>query len=380
MSISLKYMPVFRLRQQEKQVLISRSFVDSIYPCIEIIKEFEQAPKTPRILKDKSKKSKPAKTFEQVYLPILGKIDAKRIFVDLPVHMKQPRQLNPEVLSFLRTVVGKRVERTEYMLKLAPLADRIIPVISTYYQKTNEPNSIKTQEKDLRKVFKTLSFRTFPLTFSNDYKQIKEVAKAGDYVIFDIEDALADKADPDVFRPELAELRDKNKCQIVILRNVIPNSIRNSEIAHGKIVSGIVNDVQANYKDLNGTAFGDYAGIKKDDVTSGGGISPGFLFYDATEKRYYGYRADDYVKNGKTIRHLSDFETKIIPAVIKSDAAKRMQSSKLPFLASDNMGWKIINDINKGLEKGKSQAKFKRISMEHYVHCLCTQINNGDFS
>src|SRR5690606_19751905 len=118
MSSLVKYMPVFRLRSQEKQVLLSRSFGDQVFPCVEIIKRFEQKPREPK--KDKKKKigekekNKEPKSFEDVYVPILTKIKAPKIFVDLPVHMKEPPNLKPEVVTFLREVVAKRATRTEY--------------------------------------------------------------------------------------------------------------------------------------------------------------------------------------------------------------------------------------------------------------------------
>ena len=54
-------------------------------------------------------------------------------------------------------------------------------------------------------------------------------------------------------------------------------------------------------------------------------------------------------------------------------------SSPLAFLSPLNFGWQMINDIHSGIEPGQSAAKFKRIGMEHYIHCLKTRIANGDF-
>ncbi|MBK9730018.1 MAG: hypothetical protein IPO83_01815 [Chitinophagaceae bacterium] len=68
-----------------------------------------------------------------------------------------------------------------------------------------------------------------------------------------------------------------------------------------------------------------------------------------------------------------------MPAVIASEATQRMKEHSLDFLGSDNKGWSIINKIHQGLEKGNSAAKFKRIGMEHYLHCLKCRIANHDF-
>ncbi len=76
---------------------------------------------------------------------------------------------------------------------------------------------------------------------------------------------------------------------------------------------------------------------------------------------------------------LEEFKLTIVPAVISSEATRRMNADVLDYLGIDNVGWKIIQDIDFGIDSGKSPAKFKRISIEHYLHCLKSRITNGDF-
>jgi hypothetical protein len=120
------------------------------------------------------------------------------------------------------------------------------------------------------------------------------------------------------------------------------------------------------------------------NITDGGVISPGFIYYDAVENEFYGYRFKyGSHKKGGIKPDLSEFETTIVPAVIASDSTKRMRDSLLDYLGRDNIGWKMIRNIERGGafgESGKSAAKFKRIGMEHYLHCLKMKILNGDFN
>lgn len=51
-------------------------------------------------------------------------------------------------------------------------------------------------------------------------------------------------------------------------------------------------------------------------MVTGYTISPGFIYYDASENQYYGYGAD--------IKELSQFENKIIPDILSSDSTTRM--------------------------------------------------------
>ncbi len=153
---------------------------------------------------------------------------------------------------------------------------------------------------------------------------------------------------------------------------------------HGSRIDTIDNSLLYIFKEFAGHCFSDYVGIKKDNITSGGVISPGFLFYDAVTNNFFGFRyKNGGHKKGEAKPELIEFETTIVPAVIASKPSERMKSDPLDYLGVGNKGWGIITNIelgeNNGGESGKSAAKFKRISMEHYLHCMKVKISNGDF-
>jgi Beta protein len=372
MSQQLKYMPILRGRQQELIVLKSFNFGQSIYPCLEIIKELDRLPPKPRKnIKKQSKlnKEKAAKSFVDVYLPLIQNIKAEKVFIDLPIHLKDSSKMKPETLQFLRSVVAIRTNRTEYIKKLAPLASKVIPVISTYHGRTNEQNSILLQENDLRKDFATIAFRTFADSFFRDIVQIETVLKANDFIIMDWENAELDLEDGD--QQDIIERLKSLNCTIVVHRNAIPKEITNVGLEHGEVVARIDNTLLNKYEDFMGSCFSDYAGIKKDEIGKGGSVSPGFIYYDAVENNFYGFKGKYQVPQ--------TYETIIIPAVIESSSSIRMLSSPNDYLSIENLGWKTLTNIQSRLEPGQSAAKFKKISMEHYLHCLKVKITNGDF-
>ncbi|WP_316799709.1 beta family protein [Pedobacter frigidisoli] len=365
------YIPVLRLRQEEKKVLTTFDFGNKIYPYVEIFKEFERLPPKPK--PGKAKKERAPKHFHEVYVPTLNSVKAERVFVDLPVHLRQSRNMKKEVLEFLRGVVANRKIRTEYLLSLNSLNDKLIPVISTYSQLTGEPNSIRLQEADLRIAYQTLAFRTSELTFSNDIHQIEAVAQPQDFFIIDLENySLSDSDDLATIEFMLEYLKTFDKCYVVLLGNPIHNSIKNFELLHGHRIAVVDNTLMDRFQRLSAHTFSDYAGIKKDPVEGGGGISPGFIFYDAVDNDFYGFK-------GSVARELADFENIIVPDVMRSDAVKRMKGHLLDYVGLENKGWQILENIYYGIESGKNQAKFKRISMEHYLHCIKAKIRAGHF-
>jgi hypothetical protein len=374
MNTELKYIPIFRLRSEEQKVLSSFYFGKHMYPCVEIIKEVDRMPATTR--KGKKIKPKPPKPFEVIHAPILAKISSEKVFVDLPIHMKYNNKVKREVIAFLRKVVYKRKERTSYLLKLAPLANKIIPVISTFSQSTGELNSIVLQESDLRRAFNVLAFRTFPNTFDSDLAQIKTVARSHDFLIVDLQDYIADPNDEDVIAI-VEKLRQFSNCHISIVRPAMDHDITNIGLEHGQPVYEADNRLLKTYQQLQAHSFGDYVGIKKDKVNDGGGISPGFIFYNPVENNFYGFRGS-LNSEGKSNQELEDFETIIVPDVMKCKIFDQMNNSGIPFLSVNNRGWQMIIDIKHG-DSGKSMAKFKRISMEHYLHCIRAKIDAGLF-
>lgn len=134
------YIPVFRLRQQEKDVLTSFYFGKEIYPYIEIFKKHLRKP-PPRKPNAKSQQKEPKKFYEH-FLPVLNKIKSEKVFVDLPVHLMRKKKMKDDVIEFLSTVVESRAERTRHMISLSGCKN-MIPVISTYAQITSEKDSIK---------------------------------------------------------------------------------------------------------------------------------------------------------------------------------------------------------------------------------------------
>lgn len=383
MGSPLKYMPIFRVRPQETKVLKSFDFGDKIYPCLEIIKELDRVnskkKKDPQISLFGTKREK---TFESVYIPLIKSIKADKVFIDLPVHLPQSRNTKSPTLLFLRTVVTNRKKRTEYLMKLKPVASKVIPVISSYLQISGEGDSISLQEKEMRNDFETLAFRTFIETFPQDIGQIKKSIKPNDFIIMDFENNDLDIADGDI--QDIVEDFKNLNCNIIIHRNQIPEDVTMTGLNHGKMIDTINNSLPYIFKEFAGHCFSDYVGIKKDNITDGGVISPGFLFYDAVINNFFGFRyKNGGHKKGETKPELIEFETTIVPAVISSKSSDRMKSDSLDYLGIGNKGWEIIRNIelgeNNGGESGKSPAKFKRVCMEHYLYCMKVKISNGDF-
>jgi hypothetical protein len=356
MPTNLKYVPVFRARQQEIIVLNSFDFGHNIYPLIEIIKE-----------KDRSNSTS---TFVEIYSRIITNTNADKVFIDLPLYLKERGSMQDEVLAFSRRVILNRDIRTQYLNDLRELNQKVIPVISSYILKTGEANTITAQTAALRPNYDSLAFRIFVSSFDADWVEVPENITANDYLILDL-----DTIPPFPSSPVLRKIVEKFKAieyvPKILIRSAINTDIQNVAIDHGNVIYEADNSITDTFRLFGADAFGDFGGIKKDDLTAGGTISPGFIYYDAVENQYYGFKGD--------VKNLSEFELTIVPAILASDSTTRMSASAIPYLDAANTGWQILQNISGGGESGKSQAKFKRIAMEHYLHCIRAKITAGEF-
>lgn len=369
------YIPIFRLRQQEKDVLTTFDFGKEIYPYLEIFKK--QPRKSPPRRPNAKSKPKEPKKFHEHFLPILNKIKSDKIFVDLPVHLIRKKKMKDDVIEFLLTVIENRGERTRYIKSLSSCA-KMIPVISTYATITNEQDSIRLQEADLRETFSTLAFRTSEKSLHNDLQQIESVAQSQDFVFLDLGELdLSNTDDFETAEFLMSKLKNFNKCSVVLINSSLSHNLTNSGLEHGKIIEGASNLILDKYSTLGAHCFSDYAGVKKDLVEEGGVISPGLLFYDPIENAYYGFKGRKWQKNVK--RNFDDIRGVILKDLLTAEFITRIKGSHLEYLGKQNQGWNMVEGMWDETIQWRNQARLKRIAMEHYLHCIRTKIFAGTF-
>lgn len=347
----LIYMPIFRARQQEIIVLKETDFGDHTFPLIEIIKE-------------KDRKNN-AKTSFEIYSELVNVINAEKVFIDLPTYLRLTNSTNNEVVAFSRSVSENIAERINFLDRFRNI-DKAVPVISSLIHRTGELNTIRDQFNALRDHFPIIAFRTFHNTFDKDIAEINAHIRPEDVLIYDLDSVSISSP---ILRVHRTKFNPINAVRKVLIRSAINSDIQNVSLEHGEIVADAENS-QVEYYTNNGfNAFGDYVGIKKDDLSSGGTISPGFLIFDPFENWFYGYKGE--------IKSLAEFEKTIVPDVLNSEFINRLQNDFQPYY-NDNLGIETLRRISAHEESGKSQAKFKKIAMEHYLHCIIKSLNRNE--
>jgi len=238
--------------------------------------------------------------------------------------------MQDEVVSFNRTVLSDIVNRIEHYNLFSTLSQKVIPVVSALRLKTGEANTITRQYEALKKTFPSVAIRTFTNTFKSDLDEIRALLKNEDFLIYDIHEGIG-LTNP-VIRKDRTILDTITLPCKVALRSAINTGIQNTRLNHGEIVYEADNSLSEMFRrPLGFNAFGDFAGIKKDDLTSGDTISPGFILYNPADNLYYGYKG--------TVKKLEEFETTIVPEVLASTTAEAIRAANPDFLNDKNEGW-----------------------------------------
>ena len=133
MKASFVYMPVFRVRSHELDLLKSYDFGDRVCPYIEIVKE-----------KDRPRRMNYSTLFRSLILAI----KSNSVFVDIPIHLRLENNTHPDVIEFLAQMrdVDRRIAA---LSSLSPMP-KMIPVISSYHSITGETGTVKKQVEKLR--------------------------------------------------------------------------------------------------------------------------------------------------------------------------------------------------------------------------------------
>jgi len=354
MAFDFKYMPTFRSRQQELLVIRSFNFEKRMFPLLEIIKE-----------KDRVNNNRPV---ADIWSEYLMSQNFERILVDLPTYIRDTPSMQDEVLAFNRTTLSNLQRRVDFFTMLQPAAAKVIPVVSSLFNKTGEANSITNQIVALRDIYPVIAVRTFTSTFDNDFEEIRANLTANDILIYDLD--TVQPLNP-LVKKQMKSVESIAGPYKIALRSAINTEIQNIKLDHGEVVADADNSLLDLFQSiLKMDGFGDYAGVKKDDLNSGGTISPGFIFYDPIDNLYYGYKGE--------VKNLGEFQDTIVPAVLNSEVVVRLREEYPEFVSAENTGYQMLLSIQAGIDSGKSQAKFKKISMDHYLHCIREKIRAGE--
>jgi hypothetical protein len=341
---SFKYVPVFRYRTQERKALNSTPISSKILPLIEIV------------TKKPTSKSK-NDSIDQLLKDFAD--SNTNVMIDIPMYIKLNNSTLKTVRDFLTPVLADPNKRIEILTdpRLAK-NEKIIPVI------TYNPNSpftkgyLTSQEKHLRNYYNQIAFRIYPKYFNDSIYELTGLLESGDIILLDIDESPHSHPANRKMYKKVQEIATSNDCKCVLIRSAIPRALTNVDLDHGKIIQEADNSLLTDYKSLGFSAFGDYCGIKKDNLQRGGRISPGYIMYSWEDNSYYGFKG--------VIEQADTFVSIVAPSVISSKVWKEYNSNH----HKNCFGCGTIDRIQKKVKKGNSQPEWKGFACSHYLYTM----------
>ncbi|MCC6384242.1 MAG: hypothetical protein IT241_03700, partial [Bacteroidia bacterium] len=325
--MAYKYFPVVRARQQEMDVLSKFDFGNAMVPIVEIIKA-------------KDRKNNEADG-DEIYTGLFNSITAEKVLVDLPIYLEPSVSTSHEVRKFFLSTTSNLTARIDYIKKFAALQPKLVPVISVLSPFSDEADTLITQFNELSVLFPQLAVRIFVNKYDDTLSELKRIIlRDGDLLLYDLDTVNITSPLVLKHKRELDQLYPGHFKTII--RSAINTDIQNVKLQHGEIIAEADNSLLTFYKmtpQYGFPSFGDYAGVKKDDITSGGTVSPGFIFYNPDENLYYGFRGANKL--------LSDFETSIVPDVLAMPFVVAWVAINSPYI-QNNPGFDKLLALSRG--------------------------------
>ncbi|WP_336636617.1 beta family protein [Lysinibacillus fusiformis] len=341
----LTYVPVLRYRAQERKTLTSTTISSKIVPLIEIITEK---------LKSNSKKDAISQLIEDTTF-----LNTK-IMLDFPMYITLKKQTQPTVITFLQPILANPNTRINLFKdpRIISESHRIIPVLTYNPYSPTIAGQLTNQSQKLRSDYSQQSFRIFQHHFDQAIQELSNIVTDQDIVMFDIDETSHTHAAFKRMYTALNQLSSSVGCEIVLIRSAIPSDLTNVGLDNGKIVYEADNSILTEYKKLGFSAFGDYCGVKKDDLTKGGRISPGYIIYSWKDNSYYGFKG--------VLEDASSFERVLVPALLKSSVWRESSTSHM----ATCLGCSTIEKIHLKQKKGNAQPEWKGFACGHYLYTM----------
>jgi len=346
------YVPILKNRSVEVSVLedlLKIPLSEHTTPLVEIIQE-------------RVRSNSPSPFVEQLAKLLSQNPDRSQLFVDVP-RLSAPSGIPSPVREFLIRANRDHSFWLSMLLSLAGLPG-VVPVVS--YNPLLVPGTeLLDHISLLRRQFETLAFRLTAGTFPDVFPLIaRDCIKEQDFVMLDI--GSAGHTNPVLKSMYEAVRQQKGHIGYtsVIVHSPRRRELTNKSLEDGKPIVEIDNSLRDFFRVHHFDGFGDYAGITSDLPTTGGSISPAGVYYSFADNVFVGFR-----------RHLrlSEFEEYIAPAIVASPYWQQYS----PEHHERCPGCREILKISAGKQKGSSQAKWKGITMAHYIYAIDESMASG---
>lgn len=334
------YMPTMRYREQEKYAYKSVDLKENFVPLFEFV----------------SKTQRNRETIEN----FISDTETENIvLIDVPLYLPMRTQTDQKAREFITPMKANSQIKANFLTDKRLLEkDKFIPVVSYDPHVPYQPNEVMKQITTLKKHYNKIAYRAFYNHFQSFLDQASQFVEPNDILILDLDEASQTHPKFKKVHQKVIEYVQNHSLKSVILRSAIPDETTNTGLENNEIVDSIDNSLLEDYKSYGYSAFGDYVGVKKDNMSTGGRISPGYLFYSWEDNSFYGYKG--------IFEDAPSFTNVLVPEIMKSIPMNEFNDSH----KTSCYGCASIINISKGVKRGNSQPAWKGYAAGHYLYTL----------
>lgn len=338
------YIPILKNRTIEMKVLeeiVGFLIPNKTIPLIEIVQQFARS---------NSKQD----YVEEISNIFKGKTN--RVFIDI-VRSLPVKSTTEPVRDFLLKVNRIPNFAVDQLIKFREMKNAI-PVLSYNSQDFNEKVYLNEVEL-LRKSFSSLAFRITSNSFKEVFPLVVDKVTNHDFILLDIESASHSNPALKVQYRQIKNLKKIKGVSTIILNDPRSSEITNKSLIDGEPILEIDNSLMETYNltHYGFDGFGDYAGITSALPSSGGTISPAGIYYSKENNFFIGY------KGRKPELSEFDYIAKKITESVYWKEFNMEHHNECPGCQT------ILRIVNKE-ESGRNQAKWKGITMLHYIYTV----------
>lgn len=343
--MNLKYVPILRNLQSEREAIKHLNLSDGIIPLIELILEKPQV---------NSKKD--FISFNKEYLSKLSSY----FLVDIPMYINITKVDKIPIKNFLSSIYNNNNTRINHLLSLSSISpQKMIPIVSYNPNITYIKNTIAEQTNNLSKVFSKIGYRIFEPCPNEVIEELKKLVTQEDILLLDIRNKNhSDKYLKDIYS-KINDIKSISNCKTVILHRPLPDTIKNTKLIDNHVVSEAVTTLLDSYnKEYKFDAFGDFAGIKVPSLNKIPVSSPAYIHYDNSSNKYFGFKG--------VFKEIRTFESMVLPKYSNSKYwASIYNNHKISCY-----GCKLIQDMLVGKVKINYAPRWKTLTICHYINSI----------
>lgn len=350
------YVPKLYNLEAEYKALNNQNFSNDVYPLLFIVMAQKKSNSPISILDD----------FEN----LIHRKSKNTFFVSIPQNL-------PLATKTLKSTVNRfysdqKTNPTAYLnlMKRFSAFENVIPTIEVE-NKIYSPGKLTEIKSSITSGTGSYAYYVKSSSLQSVEKEIKNIITNNDFLIYDLDAKDFSKTSVQKELLIIEDMKNLKKFKAIVLKQVY-SELTFPKYPDGKILPGtdaydcLDLDFYTDFKKHNFNGFGDCAGIRDIPIYDGGASYPSYLTIELDTFDHHGFKGIPM--------DVRSFEDVLLPKYLASDHWNKILT---PSHKTNCNGCRTINDFSLNRAKINNAAKWKTITVSHFIESMDYKISKG---